>query len=58
MTKTNLFAQRPEINIRKEIEQLHLPDNDQLIGREDVWSVDDHPNNVNPDLNSGKTKPE
>lgn len=58
MTKTNLFAQHPEINLRKEIEQLHLPDNDQLIGREDVWSVDDNSDNVSPDSNSGKSKSE
>ena len=56
--KTNLFAQHPEINIREEIEQLYLSDNGQLIGKEDVWSIVDRTSNVNPDLNSGKSKSE
>lgn len=50
--------QHPEINIRGKIEQLHLPDNGQFIGKENVWSVVDHSSNVIPDSNSGKRKPE
>lgn len=50
--------QHPEINIRKKIEQLHLSDNGQLIGKEDVWSIVDRTSNVSSDSNSGKSKPE
>lgn len=63
MTKTNLFAQHPEINLRKKIHELHLPDNgqldnNQLIGREDIWLIVYHTDSANTDLNSGKTKSE
>lgn len=35
--KNNLFAQHPEIDLKKQIKSLNIGDNGKLVGKEDVW---------------------